>query len=140
SCVCASGKVFTWGHGSTGALGHGLAEDEPTPRLVAGFGREAAEAARTSTSKDSSAHVDPGSPSGDDDFLATSVACGAWHTLVLTRSGKVYAFGDGFTGQLGLADRGGEADSRALRPRMVRIERNAGGGGGSPGDIKATEV
>lgn len=39
-------KVFTWGHGSTGALGHGVAEDQPTPLLVPGFGREAAAAAR----------------------------------------------------------------------------------------------
>lgn len=52
----------------------------------------------------------------------------------------MYAFGDGFTGQLGLGDRGSEAESRSLRPRVVRIERNAGGGGGSPGDVNVTEV
>lgn len=83
---------------------------------------------------------DPDAPDPDADFLATSVACGAWHTLVLTAAGKVFAFGDGFTGQLGLGDRGAEDDSRALRPRVVRIERNAGGGGGSPGDVRIMEV
>lgn len=75
-----------------------------------------------------------------DDFLATSIACGSWHTVALSASGKVLVFGDGFTGQLGLADRGSAEDSRALSPRMVRIERNAGGGGGSPGDICVTQV
>ncbi|CAN0305907.1 unnamed protein product [Discosporangium mesarthrocarpum] len=35
-CMCRSGKVFTWGHGETGALGHGSPEDEPLPRLVTG--------------------------------------------------------------------------------------------------------
>eukprot|EP00752_Nemacystus_decipiens_P014235 g12662.t1 len=146
SCVCESGKVFTWGHGSTGALGHGVAEDQPTPRLVEGFGREAAAAARDSAPGSADAqppnHDDPDydGPDPDADFLATSVACGAWHTLVLTAAGKVFAFGDGFTGQLGLGDRGGEEESRALRPRVVRIERNSGGGGGSPGDVRVTEV
>lgn len=76
----------------------------------------------------------------DPDFSATGVACGAWHTLVLTSSAKVFSFGDGFTGQLGLEDRGNADDSRALTPRAVRIERNAGGGGGSPGDIRVTQV
>ncbi|CAN0422362.1 unnamed protein product [Ectocarpus sp. 12 AP-2014] len=131
SCVCASGKVFTWGHGSTGALGHGVAEDEPTPRMVSGFGRD-----ETKSAPEGAGEQD----NPDADVLATSVACGAWHTLVLTKAGKVHAFGDGFTGQLGLEDRGGEKESRALSPRVVRIERNAGGGGGSPGDVYVTEV
>lgn len=75
-----------------------------------------------------------------DERLATSVACGAWHTLVLVASGRVFAFGDGFTGQLGLEDRGSLEDSRALTPRAVKIERNAGGGGGSPGGVRITHV
>lgn len=41
-CFLLSFKVFTWGHGNTGALGHGTTEDEPTPRPVSAFGQEAA--------------------------------------------------------------------------------------------------
>lgn len=96
--------------------------------------------ATTTTTKTPPGDEHPDYEHPDADFLATSVACGAWHTLVLTAAGKVFAFGDGFTGQLGLSDRGGEAESRALQPRVVRIERNAGGGGGSPGDVRITEV
>jgi alpha-tubulin suppressor-like RCC1 family protein len=33
------------------------------------------------------------------------VACGCFHTLVVTRAGQLFAFGSGFEGQLGLGDR-----------------------------------
>lgn len=120
--------MFTWGHGNTGALGHGDNEDQPQPKAVLPFGQPP--------------RVTEGveDPEMGKDFAAVSVACGAWHTVVLTTSGKVFAFGDGFTGQLGLEDRGDVEESRALSPRAVRIERNAGGSGGSPGDVFVTQV
>lgn len=62
-----------------------------------------------------------------DVLLGKSVACGAWHTLVSTDCGRVFAFGDGFTGQLGLHDRGDPEGSRALTPREVVMEQDDGG-------------
>ena len=132
--------MFTWGHGNTGALGHGDNEDQLQPRAVPPFGQQ--------SSKDGDGDVDMygdgdatvSAGAVDPDSFATSVSCGAWHTVVLTASGRVFAFGDGFTGQLGLEDRGDIRESRALAPRGVRIERNAGGSGGSPGDVFVTQV
>lgn len=122
--------MFTWGHGNTGALGHGDNEDQPQPKAVIPFGQP-------QPPRETEGGEDP---EPDRDLAAVSVACGAWHTVVLTTSGKVFTFGDGFTGQLGMEDRGNVQESRALSPRAVRIERNAGGSGGSPGDVFVTQV
>jgi alpha-tubulin suppressor-like RCC1 family protein len=37
-----------------------------------------------------------------DDFIITDVECGAYHSLAITRSGKLYGWGDNGCGQLGL--------------------------------------
>ncbi|XP_075998044.1 putative E3 ubiquitin-protein ligase HERC3 [Genypterus blacodes] len=67
------GAVFTFGSGQYGQLGHNSFTDELHPRLVA----ELSEA------------------------KVTKIACGRYHTLVLTESKQVYAFGCGDQGQLG---------------------------------------
>ncbi|XP_075998040.1 putative E3 ubiquitin-protein ligase HERC3 isoform X5 [Genypterus blacodes] len=67
------GAVFTFGSGQYGQLGHNSFSDELHPRLVAEL---------------SGAKV-------------TKIACGRHHTLVLTESKQVYAFGCGDQGQLG---------------------------------------
>ncbi|XP_034025289.1 probable E3 ubiquitin-protein ligase HERC6 isoform X2 [Thalassophryne amazonica] len=66
------GKVFTFGEGSQGQLGHNSTANEVRPRLVQGLDRP-----------------------------ASHIACGSWHTLVLGSSGQVWAFGNGAKGQLG---------------------------------------
>ena len=59
------GSVFTFGRGSVGQLGHGLAQDEPHPQRVRDL----------------------------EDLPATSVGAGAFHTLVGMASGELVAFG-----------------------------------------------
>ncbi|KAM6937862.1 putative E3 ubiquitin-protein ligase HERC4 [Xenentodon cancila] len=67
------GAVFTFGSGRYGQLGHNSLRDELCPRLVAElWGTK-----------------------------STKIACGRYHTLVLTDSKKVYAFGCNDQGQLG---------------------------------------
>ncbi|XP_074535242.1 putative E3 ubiquitin-protein ligase HERC4 [Halichoeres trimaculatus] len=66
------GKVFTFGEGSHGQLGHNSTETEKKPRLVEGFGEQ-----------------------------AVQISCGRRHTLVLGSSGQLWAFGDGGKGQTG---------------------------------------
>ncbi|XP_061578743.1 probable E3 ubiquitin-protein ligase HERC4 [Cololabis saira] len=67
------GAVFTFGSGQHGQLGHNSLRDERRPRLVAElWGAK-----------------------------ATKIACGRYHTLVLTDSKKVYSFGCDAQGQLG---------------------------------------
>ncbi|XP_074535241.1 E3 ISG15--protein ligase HERC5-like isoform X2 [Halichoeres trimaculatus] len=66
------GKVFTFGEGSHGQLGHNSTETEKKPRLVEGLGEQ-----------------------------AVQISCGRRHTLVLGSSGQLWAFGDGGKGQIG---------------------------------------
>jgi len=67
--------LYTWGRGQHGRLGHGLIEDEPTPRLVEAL----------------------------LGVQVLAVACGEFHTLVSTSNG-IYAFGLGLSGRLGLGN------------------------------------
>ncbi|CAK9187802.1 unnamed protein product [Ilex paraguariensis] len=65
--VTRQGEVFTWGEESGGRLGHGIEKDFSRPRLV--------------------------------EFLAVTnvdlVACGEYHTCVVSTSGDLYTWGDG---------------------------------------------
>ncbi|XP_034721634.1 probable E3 ubiquitin-protein ligase HERC6 isoform X2 [Etheostoma cragini] len=66
------GKVFTFGEGSHGQLGHNSSSKEVSPRLVVGL-----------------------------DGPASQISCGRCHTLVLCSSGQLWAFGNGAKGQIG---------------------------------------
>ncbi|XP_022604120.1 E3 ISG15--protein ligase HERC5-like [Seriola dumerili] len=70
--LAKDGKVFTFGEGSHGQLGHNSAANEVRPRLVDGL-----------------------------DGPASQIACGRCHTLVLGSSGQLWAFGNGVKGQIG---------------------------------------
>eukprot|EP00762_Andalucia_godoyi_P003710 ANDGO_08539.mRNA.1 Ultraviolet-B receptor UVR8 len=97
ACVDSSGKVWVWGRGVNGQLGLGdKVNHQPTPACL-------------------------DSTPSHESFV--QVACGMAHTLALTASGDVYAWGWGRGGQLGL----GSEDSvrapkliEALRGRRIR--------------------
>lgn len=67
-----NGKVFTFGDGSHGQLGHNSTTNEVRPRQVEGL-----------------------------DGHASQIACGRHHTLVWSSTGQLWAFGNGVKGQLG---------------------------------------
>ncbi|DBA00278.1 TPA: hypothetical protein N0F65_007922, partial [Lagenidium giganteum] len=73
AAVTSSGEVFTWGNGSDGQLGHNSWESEWIPREVE--------------------HL--------RNVSIASVRCGNKHTLAVSRSGMIYAWGRGLEGQLG---------------------------------------
>ena len=77
--VTAGGRLYTWGHGRKGQLGHGDTENRLVPTLVEGLG----------------------APEGGQVVMA---ACGDVHTLVVTQDGGLWACGFGGWGQLGLND------------------------------------
>lgn len=89
------------------------------PRLVPHFGPEATAEGSNINIAERDGHLDHRNAS--QRRLAVGVACGAWHTLVVTAGGRVYAFGDGFTGQLGLPHRGSLETSQALLPHEVLL-------------------
>ncbi|XP_052320768.1 probable E3 ubiquitin-protein ligase HERC3 [Oncorhynchus keta] len=88
-----AGQVFTFGEGSRGQLGHNASANELLPKLVEGM-----------------------------DGLASQIACGSHHTLVLGSSGQLWAFGSGVKGQLGTGITEG-----CLRPTSVLLKRASGG-------------
>ena len=79
AAVTSAGALLLWGDNYFGQLGHGDKEDRlvPVTLCLLRFG---------------------GAP-------VAMVACGAFHTLVVTRAGGLFAFGNGEFGQLGLGDR-----------------------------------
>ncbi|XP_043975030.1 probable E3 ubiquitin-protein ligase HERC6 isoform X1 [Gambusia affinis] len=98
------GKVFTFGDGSHGQLGHNSTTTEVRPRLVDGLGE-----------------------------TASQVACGRRHTLVLTSSGRLFAFGNGDKGQLGT----GQRDSSSS-PSLVQLPWASDSAAAAPNDLKVS--
>ncbi|CAL1300518.1 unnamed protein product, partial [Larinioides sclopetarius] len=69
----ADGRVFTWGWGVHGQLGHGNAEDIVFPKIIESLRKK----------------------------KIVSICAGQGHTVLLNRNGNVYTFGCGMFGQLG---------------------------------------
>lgn len=99
AAVTAGGQLYTWGENGAGQLGHGDLDDRLVPTVVEGFGA---------------------SKGGE----VVMVACGAKHTLVVTRNGALWACGRGVFGELGLND---EADRNVFE--RVTGDKNAAFGG-----------
>ena len=76
--MAEDGKVFTWGFGGYGRLGHNRPQDELDPKEVSQF----------SQGQRKKAGAALGPPDG-----AVGITCGAACTLVVRMSGKVMFFG-----------------------------------------------
>ncbi|XP_078023256.1 putative E3 ubiquitin-protein ligase HERC6 isoform X1 [Epinephelus lanceolatus] len=81
------GKVYTFGEGSHGQLGHNSSAHKDRPTQVAGLGGP-----------------------------ASQISCGRRHTLVLSSSGQLWAFGNGAKGQIGT----GQLED-SLSPTLVQL-------------------
>ncbi|RYD56748.1 MAG: choice-of-anchor D domain-containing protein, partial [Verrucomicrobiaceae bacterium] len=77
--ITADGKVYSWGYNADGQIGDGTTIYRKEPVAVDMSGALSGKVVTT---------------------LATSIA----HTLALTSEGKVYSWGNNYTGQLGLGD------------------------------------
>jgi len=99
TCVCTDeGQVYTFGgggkHYNKGALGTGDTEDSMLPRRIPTFGSS---------------------------ILVRNVCCGGYHTLALTADRRVYAWGRGEFGQLGLGH-----DNNETEPKLIESLATAG--------------
>ena len=99
TCVCTDeGEVYTFGgggkHYNKGALGTGDTEDSMLPRRIPTFGNS---------------------------ILVRNVCCGGYHTLALTADRRVYAWGRGEFGQLGLGH-----DNNETEPKLIEALAQAG--------------
>ncbi|XP_060193697.1 PH, RCC1 and FYVE domains-containing protein 1 isoform X1 [Lycium barbarum] len=140
------GKLFTWGDGDKGMLGHPGEERTLLPTCVAklvdhDFVQVSCASTLTialsSTGKvytmGSAMHGQLGSPEAKDKSLVlvqgklreefiTEISSGSYHVAVLTSRGTVYTWGKGANGQLGLGDtkdRNWPTLVEALRDRQV---------------------
>ncbi|KAL3804643.1 hypothetical protein HJC23_008458 [Cyclotella cryptica] len=76
-CLTDQMEVYTWGEGKFGRLGHGAERNCHSPRLVESLlGKR-----------------------------PRQIACGGFHSAVITHDGKMYTFGGGEHGQLGHGDK-----------------------------------
>ena len=82
--------IVTFGNGGVGQLGLGDEEDAAVPKLILSMCR----------------------------MSIVSVSAGSDHTLVLTRDGHIYSFGNNYSGQLGLGD-------TETRLEAVKVSREA---------------
>ncbi|KAK4408306.1 PH, RCC1 and FYVE domains-containing protein 1 [Sesamum angolense] len=147
SSNCSSGKLFTWGDGDKGRLGHGDKESKLVPTCVAALvepnfcqvacGHSMTVALTTSGhvyTMGSPVYGQLGNPQADGKLpsrvegklgksFVEEIACGAYHVAVLTSRTEVYTWGKGANGRLGH----GDADDRnsptlveALKDKQVK--------------------
>ena len=128
SSNCSSGKLFTWGDGDKGRLGHGDKEARLVPTCVAALvepnfcqvtcGHSLTVALTTSGhvyTMGSPVYGQLGNPHADGKLpvrvegkllksFVEEIACGAYHVAVLTSRTEVYTWGKGANGRLGHGD------------------------------------
>ncbi|KAG8660282.1 PH, RCC1 and FYVE domains-containing protein 1 isoform X1 [Manihot esculenta] len=139
----SSGKLFTWGDGDKGRLGHGDKEAKLVPTCVAALvepnfcqvacGHSLTVALTTSGhvytmgspvyGQLGNPHADGKLPNRVEGKLSKSfvqeIACGAYHVAVLTSKTEVYTWGKGANGRLGH----GDTDDRNI-PSLVEALRD----------------
>eukprot|EP00743_Colponemidia_sp_Colp-15_P002642 GILK01002863.1.p1 GENE.GILK01002863.1~~GILK01002863.1.p1 ORF type:complete len:889 (-),score=184.57 GILK01002863.1:247-2913(-) len=97
--VTAHGRVAAWGNGEMGALGFGDYNSVAVPRIV---------------------HL-------PEESHIVFADCGGYHSGIVTRNGRIYTWGRGDTGQLGLDKTELTADQHglvALAPKLVSAFQN----------------
>ncbi|KAF8049598.1 hypothetical protein N665_2171s0003 [Sinapis alba] len=147
SSSISSGKLFTWGDGDKGRLGHGDKEPRLKPTCVSALidhdfhkvacGHSLTVGLTTSGkvfTMGSTVYGQLGNPTADgklpclvEDKLSNDcveeVACGAYHVAVLTSRNEVFTWGKGANGRLGhgdMEDRNAPTLVEALKERHVK--------------------
>jgi len=110
--LCEGGKVYSFGRGDYGRLGHGDDAIKETPTVIAALLPSALP-----------------KQNGEEDSVV-DVSCGEVHTLVCTKFGKIFSFGSGDLMQLGNGEEEDEKVPYLLQGQQVvdRIVTQVGAG------------
>jgi len=121
----ASGKVFSFGAGGDGQLGHGDTEDSPFPKQIAGLPLEKVKILSCGVYhsavlyESGDLYIWGASGEGQTgqeeeelncptilslDEKVSWVSCGYYHTALVTESGRLFTFGESENGKLGLKE------------------------------------
>ncbi|CAJ2639516.1 unnamed protein product [Trifolium pratense] len=147
SSNCSSGKLFTWGDGDKGRLGHGDKESKLVPTCVLALREpnfcQVACGHSMTVALSRAGHVytmgscvygQLGNPQADGKLptriegklsksFVEEIACGAYHVAVLTSRTEVYTWGKGSNGRLGHGDtddRNSPTLVEALKDKQVK--------------------
>ncbi|KAG7397786.1 hypothetical protein PHYBOEH_000240 [Phytophthora boehmeriae] len=114
SCALSDkGDVFTWGFGSSGALGHGTRDNCLRPQRIDGPWACIDDLGQS------------GKPHPTEVTFVTYIACGSYHTLAATDDGTLYGWGDSAAGQLGV-ELVSAQDMVVLSPTKLRVPTSSG--------------
>ena len=112
--LCENGNLYGFGKGEYGQCGYGDSQDTPTPKLVKFNSKMVAYYERESIKQENREEFNPPltlKNNTKNELNDTSVKidikdikCGGEHTIILSSFGRIYTFGHGYTGQLGLGN------------------------------------
>lgn len=89
AALTASGRIYTWGEGKFGRLGHGDERNRSVPTVIASLAAA--------------------------DVNIAQVACGGFHSAAFSESGQLYTWGGGEHGQLGHGDKKNETKPKLVK-------------------------
>ena len=125
--ISDGGTLFTWGSGAFGRLGHGDELDCHHPKKVSMQIKQVLDQQKSGDGKKNvrgSDEVQDGEGKSTAEATSSllsvqndqivSVSCGTTNTLAVAASGRLYAFGGGLFGKLGLGD-----EKNRLNPHVV---------------------
>jgi hypothetical protein len=94
-----SGYVYAWGVNEFGQIGNGRFDHQIIPMKLNGF----------------------------DSEKVVMISCGRIHSMALTKSGRVFSWGDNLYGQLGLGNRENSNEPKLIEMNDIIIKKLSGG-------------
>eukprot|EP00930_Biecheleria_cincta_P088621 TRINITY_DN77879_c0_g1_i1.p1 TRINITY_DN77879_c0_g1~~TRINITY_DN77879_c0_g1_i1.p1 ORF type:complete len:932 (+),score=102.78 TRINITY_DN77879_c0_g1_i1:70-2865(+) len=110
--ACANGDMYAWGENHNGQCAR-----DPIAEASGPHGPESANPQFQETPRPQFVPTPAKAGFGLERAVARRVACGRYHTVVLSSNGSVYTFGDGLSGQLGRNHASGEG----WKPACVKL-------------------
>jgi alpha-tubulin suppressor-like RCC1 family protein len=109
--IVDKGDIYTWGNGNYGQLGNGKKDSLAKPKLVIDL--------------------------VGDNYKAKQVVCGVNHCLALMHSGKVFGWGAGTYGRLGIGTEEDKFSPQTIELFSDKLVRSIAAGGSNSGCVAA---